>query len=139
MRSNQSHGLRRTVTESACQQQKNGWCRMTLKITHPLIGRFSKNLVSRQQEGRTEYDELDAPMQPSRRIFPKPQPFSLPCAPLKACFGRKPGLKVVPGGLCYLVTLLRGTIVNRTYDTHENLYISLFLPTIFGPIYYGPP
>ena len=35
---------------------------------------------------------------------------------------------------------LRGPIVNRTYGTHKNLpiYISLFLPTVFGPIYYGP-
>ena len=35
--------------------------------------------------------------------------------------------------------LLRGTIVNRTYGTHKNLYNSLFLLTKFGPIYYGPP
>ena len=35
--------------------------------------------------------------------------------------------------------LLRGTILNRTYCTHKNLYISIFLLTIFGPIYYGPP
>ena len=35
--------------------------------------------------------------------------------------------------------LSRGTIVNRTYGTHKNLYIFLFSPTIFGPIYYGPP
>ena len=35
--------------------------------------------------------------------------------------------------------LLRGTItiVNRTYGTHKNLYIYLFLLTIFGPIYYA--
>ena len=32
-----------------------------------------------------------------------------------------------------------GAIVNRTYDTHKNLYIYLFLLTMFGPIYYGPP
>ena len=32
-----------------------------------------------------------------------------------------------------------GHILNRTYGTHKNLYISLFLPTKFGPIYYGPP
>ena len=32
-----------------------------------------------------------------------------------------------------------GTIVNRTYGTYKNLYISLFLLTIFGPIYYRPP
>ena len=35
--------------------------------------------------------------------------------------------------------LLRGTIVNRTYDAHKNLYISLFFPTIFGPINNGLP
>ena len=35
--------------------------------------------------------------------------------------------------------LLRGTIVNRTYVLHKNLYISPFLLTIFGPINYGPP
>ena len=35
--------------------------------------------------------------------------------------------------------LLRGAIVNRTYDTHKNLYVSPFLLTIFGPVNYGPP
>ena len=35
--------------------------------------------------------------------------------------------------------LLRGGMVNRTYGTHKNLYISFFLPTVFGPINYGPP
>ena len=35
--------------------------------------------------------------------------------------------------------LLRGTRVNRTYGTHKNPYLHLFLLTIFGPIYYGPP
>ena len=35
--------------------------------------------------------------------------------------------------------LLPGTIVNKTYGTHKNLYVSLFLPTIFGPVNYGPP
>ena len=34
--------------------------------------------------------------------------------------------------------LLRGTISNRTYGTHKNMHIYLFLPTTFGPIYYGP-
>ena len=38
-----------------------------------------------------------------------------------------------------LVILLRGAIVNRTYDKHKNLYISLFLLSRFGPFYYGPP
>ena len=36
-------------------------------------------------------------------------------------------------------SLLRGTIVNRTYGKHKTLNISLFLLAIFGPIYYGPP
>ena len=30
------------------------------------------------------------------------------------------------------------SIQGRTYGTHKNLYNSLFFPTIFGPIYYGP-
>ena len=34
-----------------------------------------------------------------------------------------------------LLLLLRGTIVNRTYGTHKDLYIALFLLTIFGPVY----
>ena len=37
-----------------------------------------------------------------------------------------------------LSTVIRGTILNRTHGTDKNLYISLFLLTIFGPIYYGP-
>ena len=44
--------------------------------------------------------------------------------------------------LLYLYTrydLLRGTIVNRTYGRYKNLYIYLFLLTIYGPIYCGPP
>ena len=40
---------------------------------------------------------------------------------------------------CLWGTVLRGTIVKRTYGMHKNLYISLFLLTRFGPIYYGPP
>ena len=32
-----------------------------------------------------------------------------------------------------------GAVLNRTYGTHENQYISLILLTIFGPAYYGPP
>ena len=42
-----------------------------------------------------------------------------------------------PGRSRYL--RLRGTILNRIYGAHKNLYISLFLLTVFGPIYYGPP
>ena len=45
----------------------------------------------------------------------------------------------IPSGRMSRVVLLRGTILNRTYGLHKNLYISLFLLTIFGPIYYGPP
>ena len=45
--------------------------------------------------------------------------------------------------LCHAPPLLRRTIVNRTYGTHKNLDIYLFLLTMFGPtgrsIYYGPP
>ena len=41
--------------------------------------------------------------------------------------------------LPYHTVLLRGTIVSRTYGTQKNLYISLFLLAIFGPIYYDPP
>ena len=38
----------------------------------------------------------------------------------------------------------RGGIVDRTYQVRytqkpTRVYISLFLPTILGPIYYGPP
>ena len=39
----------------------------------------------------------------------------------------------------WYVLLFQGAIVNRTYGTHKNLYISQFLLKIFGPIYYGPP
>ena len=47
-------------------------------------------------------------------------------------------------GLCVAgarVEVLRGTIVKRTYGINKNLpvYISPFLPTIFGSIKYGPP
>ena len=37
------------------------------------------------------------------------------------------------------MVLLRGTLVNRTYGGPKNLYIHLFLLTMFGPIYYRPP
>ena len=43
------------------------------------------------------------------------------------------------GGGGGVLILLRGAILNRSYGTHKHLYISLFLLTIFGPIYYGPP
>ena len=36
-------------------------------------------------------------------------------------------------------TLLRGTIVYRTYATHKNQYTYLFLLTVLDPTYYGPP
>ena len=44
---------------------------------------------------------------------------------------------VHPAKTCYYYH--GGTIVNRTYVKHKNLYIYPFLPTIFGPVYYGPP
>lgn len=34
-----------------------------------------------------------------------------------------------------LSTLLGGTIVNKTYATHKNLFIYLFLLATFDPIY----
>ena len=37
------------------------------------------------------------------------------------------------------IILLRGTLVNRTYGVHKNLYIKPFLLTIFGPVNYAPP
>ena len=49
---------------------------------------------------------------------------------------------IIPGMyVCWMtaVVVLRGTIVNRTCSIHKNLYIQLFLITIFGPINYGPP
>lgn len=50
-------------------------------------------------------------------------------------------LKVVVKKDCVTIRIYYGgpMIVNRTYGTHKNLYIYLFLLTIFGPIYYGPP
>ena len=39
----------------------------------------------------------------------------------------------------FIYVAFTGTIVNRTYGTHKNLYISPFLLPILGPIYYGPP
>ena len=38
--------------------------------------------------------------------------------------------------------LLRGTILNRTYDIHKNLpgiYLAIFTDDLFGTIYFGPP
>ena len=35
--------------------------------------------------------------------------------------------------------LVRQTTVNRTHGTHKNLYVPLFLRTILGSIYCGPP
>ena len=35
--------------------------------------------------------------------------------------------------------VLPGTIVNRTYGIHKNLYVYTLLLTIFGPVNYGPP
>ena len=52
----------------------------------------------------------------------------------KACLGWARQLVI-----SWQIFLLRGTILNRTYGTHKNLYISLFLLSMFGSIYYGPP
>ena len=37
-----------------------------------------------------------------------------------------------------LLVVLRGTIIIRTFDQHKNLYITVFLLTVFGPDYYVP-
>ena len=34
---------------------------------------------------------------------------------------------------------ITGSLINRTYGGHKNLYINIFLITIFGPTYYRPP
>ena len=39
----------------------------------------------------------------------------------------------------YRIYLSQRAILNRTYGAHENLYSSLFLQTIFGPINNAPP
>ena len=41
--------------------------------------------------------------------------------------------------LTCMAELTRGTIVNITYGTHKNLYVYLFLLTIFGLIYCDSP
>ena len=46
---------------------------------------------------------------------------------------------VVAVAVVVSVAVLRGATVNRTSGTHKKLPISLFVLTIFGPIYYGPP
>ena len=38
----------------------------------------------------------------------------------------------------YAYVCITGDLINRTYVIHNNLYISPFLQTIFGPINYGP-
>ena len=45
----------------------------------------------------------------------------------------------MPSSQVSCLLLLLGTIVNRTYRTHKNLYIQPFLLTIFGPINQAPP
>ena len=52
------------------------------------------------------------------------------------CRVRGPNGNRMPGGR---TNITWGGIVNRTYGTLKNLYIYLFFPTIFGPVYYGPP
>ena len=46
---------------------------------------------------------------------------------------------LLPGNWYRILLILRGAILSRTCGTHKNLYTSLFLLTIFGPNYYGPP
>ena len=66
--------------------------------------------------------------------------------PKNMYLGWTSGVGFVTAGCCCLRNvptscrrgILRGTIVNRTYGAHKNLYISLFL-TILGPINYGSP
>ena len=41
--------------------------------------------------------------------------------------------------LLLVLKVLRGAIFNRTYGTHKDLHISLFLLTIFGPILLWSP
>ena len=48
-------------------------------------------------------------------------------------------LPVTGGAYGCMLSLLRGAILIRTSRPHKKLYISLFLLTIFGPIYYAPP
>ena len=71
------------------------------------------------------------------------------CYVVKCQMGNCPGCVHTHGKICsralrrlhrtnglWLVSTLRGTIVIRTCDQHKNLYITLFLLTIFGPDYY---
>ena len=39
----------------------------------------------------------------------------------------------------YSTDILRGGIVNRTYGTHKNIHIFIFLLKKIDPLYYGPP
>ena len=50
---------------------------------------------------------------------------------------RKRGGAPSSGTLVLRGKILRVTLINRTYGTHEDLDTYLFLLTIFGPIYYG--
>ena len=57
----------------------------------------------------------------------------------RAASDTKPTQQSSPDRETKSIRLLRRAIVNRTCGTHKDLHISLFLPTIFGPVYYGPP
>ena len=63
------------------------------------------------------------------------------CAHIWECGAKGPAIYTIniPVYISLFLLILRGTIVNRTYDIHKNLYIGTFLITIFGPINYGPP
>ena len=56
-----------------------------------------------------------------------------PLSPAECGPNAAPNIGVIPR------PYLRGGIVNRTYGTLKNPYIRLFLPKIFGPVYYAPP
>ena len=73
-------------------------------------------------------------LEKSNRAFSEGKRPRQPCANVQknALMGRYPTLTLL--GL-----LLRGAIVNRTYGTLTNLYMSLLLRTVFGPVFYCFP
>ena len=42
-------------------------------------------------------------------------------------------------GITFQSIVAGGGIISRTYGADKNLCVSLFLLTMFGPIYYGAP
>ena len=65
--------------------------------------------------------------------------FKLIIEPNCAYISGQSGISFFPSRKLSTLPIIPGTILNRTYGTQKNLYISLFLPTISGPIYYDPP